>query len=303
MTAFFRDLSLYPSLRCALAAGVLAALVSGVVGSLVVVRRSTYLAGAIAHGVLAGLGLSRYLERVHGVAWLPPMAGAALAAVLAAFAIAFAGRNGRERNDTVLSAIWCVGTAAGVSLMAMTPGYQDDLMGYLFGSLSLSGPSEVAWMAGLAGVVLLTTVLCFDRFLAIAFSAEMARLRGVPVFLYECVFLVVTALAVVMLAQVAGIVLAIALLSLPAAAAGLVTSRLGHMMGLAAAIGVACTAGGLAMGYAADLPTGATTVELIAGVYLLMALGKRLVARKGLRRRRPGGDGQSPRSSASAAAS
>lgn len=281
MMLFIHDLLAYPSLQCAVAAGVLAAIAAGVVGSLVVVRRSTYMAGAISHGVLAGLGLSRYLQRARGIEWLTPMAGAAAAAVVAALAIAFAGRRGKARNDTVLSAIWSVGMAIGVSFMAATPGYQDDLMGYLFGSLALSGPTEVAWMAALAVVVLGVSLLCFDRFLAIAFSAEMARLRGVPVMLYECVFLVLAALTVVMLVQVSGIVLAIALLSLPAAAAGLLTSRLGRMMLIATLIGVTCTFGGLAASYGPGLPPGATIVELVAAVYLVAALAVRLARRSG----------------------
>ena len=281
MTLFLHDLLAYPSLQCAVAAGVLAAVAAGVVGSLVVVRRSTYIAGSISHGVLAGLGLARYLQRAHGVAWLSPMLGAALAAVLAALAIAFAGHRGKARNDTVLSAIWAVGMAIGVSFMAVTPGYQDDLMSYLFGSLALCGPSEVAWMAALAGVVLAVSFACFDRFLAIAFSAEMARLRGVRVMLYECVFLVLTALTVVMLVQVSGIVLAIALLSLPAATAGLLTSRLGRMMAIATGAGVLCTVGGLAASYGPGLPPGATIVEIAAALYVAVALARRLLRRNG----------------------
>lgn len=284
MMLFLHDLIAYPSLQCAVAAGILAAVAAGVVGSLVVVRRSTYMAGSISHGVLAGLGLARYLQRAHGVTWLSPMFGAVLAAVLAALAIAFAGHRGKARNDTVLSAIWSIGMAIGVSFMAATPGYQDDLMSYLFGSLALSGPAEVAWMGAVAAIVLVVAFLCFDRFLAIAFSAEMARLRGVPVLLYECIFLVLTALTVVMLVQVSGIVLAIALLSLPAAAAGLLTSRLGRMMALATLIGIMATFGGLAISYGPGLPPGATIVELVAGIYLLIALVRRLARHDGVHR-------------------
>ena len=275
MSDFLRDFLLCPPLRCALAAGVLASIAAGVVGSLVVVRRSTYLAGSIAHGVLAGLGLARYLQRAHGVTWITPLSGAMAAAVAAALAIALAGRDGRRRTDTVLSAIWCLGMAVGVTFMALTPGYQDDLMGYLFGSLSLCGPREVVWMAVLAAAVLGVVVLCFDRFLAIAFSPEMARLRGIPVTLYECLFLVLTAVTVVMLVQVSGIVLAIALLSLPAATAGRIAGGLGRMMALAALIGAGCTAAGFAASYAADLPPGATIVEFVAGLYLAVVLARR----------------------------
>lgn len=281
MSLFIHDLLAYRSLQCAVAAGIFAAIAAGVVGSLVVVRRSTYMAGSISHGVLAGLGLARFLQRACGVTWLSPMLGASIAAVLAALAIAFACHRGKARNDTVLSAIWSVGMAVGVSFMAATPGYQDDLMSYLFGSLALAGPAEVAWMGAVAAIVLAVSFLCFDRFLAIAFSAEMARLRGVSVLLYECIFLVLTALTVVMLVQVSGIILAIALLSLPAAAAGMLTSRLGRMMALATLIGILATLGGLAVSYGPGLPPGATTVEIVAGAYFAIAICRRLSRRGG----------------------
>ncbi len=274
MTAFLHDVAAFRFLQYALVAGVLAALAAGVVGSLVVVRRTTYLAGSISHGVLAGLGLARYLQRVHHVTWLSPTLGAVAAAVVAALLVAFAGRRGQSRNDSVLSAIWAVGMALGFSFMAATPGYQDDLMSYLFGSILMVGPSQMLVMAVLGVIVVGAAIACFDRFLAIGFSAEMARLRGVPVMLYECIFLVLTALTVVLLVQVVGIVLAIALLTLPAATAGLLTHRLDRMMLWATLIGVGVTVGGLALSYAPEWPAGATIVELAAVVYALVAGGR-----------------------------
>ena len=143
MTTFFQDLLEYPFLRNAVAAALLAAVAAGVTGSLVVVRRSTYLAGAVSHSVLAGLGLARLLERRFGIGWLPPMAGAVLAAVVVALLLAWLTLRGRHRSDTVLSAVWTGGMALGVSFVAATPGYQDDLMSYLFGSILLISGAEI----------------------------------------------------------------------------------------------------------------------------------------------------------------
>lgn len=283
MTTFLHDVATFRFLQYALAAGVLAAVAAGVVGSLVVVRRTTYLAGSISHGVLAGLGLARYLQRVHGVTWFSPTLGAVAAAVAAALLVAWTGRRGQSRNDSVLSAIWAVGMALGFSFMAATPGYQDDLMSYLFGSILMVGPGEVRVMVVLSVIVLGASVACFDRFLAIGFSTEMARLRGVPVLLYESIFLILTALTVVLLVQVVGIVLAIALLTLPAATAGLLTHRLDRMMLWASLIGIVVTVGGLAISYAPEWPAGATIVELAAVVYALVAAGRQF-GRRAVRR-------------------
>jgi len=256
-------------------AAVLAAVAAGLTGSLVVVRRSTYLAGAVSHSVLAGLGLARLLQRRFGVEWLTPMGGAVLVAVGVALLLARLTARGRHRSDTVLSAVWTGGMALGVSFVAVTPGYQDDLMSYLFGSILLVSGSDLVWMAALDVLIVAVMALCYNRFLAIAFDEGLARLRGVNTAFYETVYHLLAALTVVLLVRVTGIVLAVALLTLPAATAGLLVRRLDRMMVLAVVIGIAVGVVGLAASYAPGLPPGATIVELALAFYLLAALFSR----------------------------
>ena len=272
MTTFIHDLGTFRFLQYAALATLLAALPAGVVGCWVVVRRNTYVAGAISHCILAGIGLSVFLQRAHGVTWMTPQIGATLAAVSAALLIGFTTLRSRFRTDSVLSAIWAVGMALGVSFMAMTPGYQTDLMSYLFGNILMVGPRDLTMMAALNALVAGLMLLFYNRFMAIGFSAEMARLRGIRVEFYELLFMVLTALTIVLLVQVVGIVLALALLTLPAATAGLVTRRLSSMMALAVMLAFGVSLGGLALSYSHDLPTGATIIELAALVYVILAL-------------------------------
>ncbi len=279
MGEFFKDLPEYPFLVNAVLAAVLAAVAAGMTGSLVVVRRSTYLAGAISHSVLAGLGLARLLQRRFGVEWLTPMGGAVLAAVAVALVMARLTARGRHRSDTVLSAVWTGGMALGVSFVAATPGYQDDLMSYLFGSILLVSGADLLWMAALDAVIVVVMALCYNRFLAIAFDEGLARLRGLDTAFYETVYHLVTALTVVLLVRVTGIVLAVALLTLPAAAAGQLARRLDRMMAAAVVIGIAVGVGGLAVSYAPGWPPGATIVELALAVYLIASLIRSRLAR------------------------
>jgi zinc transport system permease protein len=269
MLSFFQDLLAYPFLRNAVLAAVLASVAAGLTGSLVVVRRSTYLAGAVSHSVLAGLGLARLLQRRFGFDGLTPMMGAVLVAAAVAVLLARLTRRGEHRTDTVLSAVWTGGMALGVLFVAATPGYQDDLMSYLFGSILLVSGEDLAWMAAMDGLILGVIALCYNRFLAIAFNEELARLRGVNTALYELVYHLLTALTVVLLVRVAGIVLAVALLTLPAAAAGLLTRRLDRMMAVAVGLGIGVSLLGLAVSYGPGWPPGATIVELAVVVYLL----------------------------------
>jgi zinc transport system permease protein len=271
MLFFFKDVWSYPFLANAVLAAVLASVAAGLTGSLVVVRRSTYLAGAVSHSILAGLGLARLLQRRFGFDGLSPMMGAVLVAVGVALLIARLTARGKQRPDTVLSAVWTGGMALGVSFVAATPGYQDDLMSYLFGSILLVSGTDLVWMAAMDVLILGVMAVCYNRFLAIAFNEELARLRGVNTAVYEVVYHVLTALTVVLLVRVAGIVLAIALLTLPAAAAGLLTRRLDRMMLVAVGLCIGVSLLGLAVSYGPGWPPGATIVEIAVLVYLAAA--------------------------------
>ena len=275
---FLRAAATYPFLQHALTAGVLAGIACGVVGSYVVVRRISYIAGAIAHCVLAGLGIARYLQVVHG--WsVHPGQGAVVAAVLSALIIGFVSLRSHERVDTVIGAVWAVGMAIGILFIAVTPGYQEDLMSYLFGNILLIGRGDLQAMVVLDAMVVVLGLGLYPQLEAVCFDEEFARLRGLKVELYVQLLMVLIALTVVLLVSVVGIVLVIALLTLPAAIAGHFTSTLRGMMVGAAALSIAFTTAGLAVSYAPDLPAGATTIVLAGLSYLAVLVWRRFAHR------------------------
>jgi zinc transport system permease protein len=274
MTLFLEHLLEYPFLQYAVAGAFLASIACGVTGSFVVVRRSTYIAGAIAHCVLAGMGAARYLERVHGVSWISPLSGAAIAAVTAALIIAAVTLYGRQREDTVLSAVWAVGMAAGISFISATPGYYEDLMSYLFGNILMITPRDLGYMAALDLVIAIIMLLCYDKFLIISFQPELAKLRGIRAGAYHTMLLVLIALTVVLLTQVVGLVMVIALLTLPAAVALQFVRRLWTAMLLAALLCFLFCAGGIALSYGPELHAGATIIEVAGAAYLITLAAK-----------------------------
>jgi zinc transport system permease protein len=276
MPVFLQDLAQYPFLRYAVVAGLLASIACGVVGSYVVVQRTTYIAGAVSHCVLGGMGIAHYLHTVHGISWLTPLIGATVAALFAALVLGLMTVYGHQRQDTVLSVIWALGMALGITFISKTPGYYEDLMSYLFGNILMVGPRDLVLMAILDTVILVFVALFYNKLLAICFDAEMADLRGVHTGAYTMALLVLTALTVVLLVQVVGIVLVIALLSLPTATAGHLTKRLGSMMLVAVGLCALTTVGGLALSYKPDLPPGATIIEVAAVIYILVLLGRRV---------------------------
>jgi len=247
----------------AMLAGLMASIGCGVMGTYVVVKRISLLAGGIAHCVLGGMGAAYYFG-------YSPLLGAIVAAVIAALLIGWIHLHWRENEDTVIAALWSVGMATGVIFIANTPGYNVDLMSYLFGNILMVPDSDLIGMAVLDSLILLTVLVFYKPLMAVCFDEEFARLRGVAVERMYLLLLVLIALTVVLLIQVVGLVLVIALLSLPAAAAGRFNNQLWQIMLLATVIGVGFTMEGLMVAYALDWPAGATIIVSLGLMYLLV---------------------------------
>jgi zinc transport system permease protein len=288
MLEFLQALREQPFLQVALLTGLLASIACGVIGSYVVVRRITYLAGGIAHCVLGGLGAAQYLAVVHGwkyyhplYGWQPlhPLIGAVVSALLAAVIIGIVSLRGRQREDTVIGALWAIGMAAGVLFIARTPGYQVELMSYLFGSILMVSQGDLWLLVALDVLIVGIGLLFYNQFLAVCFDEEFARLRGIRVEVYYILLLCLTALTVVLLVSVVGIVMVIALLTLPVAVAGHFCRTLWQLMLVSAVLSAVLTTAGLALSYAPDLPAGATTIVLAGTVYVLVVIGSRLPRR------------------------
>jgi zinc transport system permease protein len=259
-------------MRNALLAGVLASVACGVIGTYVVTRRISLIAGSLAHSVLGGMGAAYYLNAARGWTWLEPLHGAVVAALIAAIIISLVRLYGREREDTVISALWAIGMAIGIMFIVRTPGYKTDLMTYLFGNIIMADERAIQLLFVLDVVIVGVGLLFYKQLLAVCFDEEFARLRGVNVGLFYTLLLCLTALTIVTLIYVVGIVMVIALMTLPVAIAGKFSKRLLEMMVLASILSVCFTTGGLALSYGPDLPPGATTILLAGAVYVLVNL-------------------------------
>jgi len=257
-----------PFLFYSLLAGVLASVPFGIIGSYVVVRRITYIAGAIAHCVLGGIGFALYLRYGFGIDWFVPIYGAALSALLAAVIIGLVTLYARQREDTVIGALWAVGMATGALFIFKTPGAYIKPMSYLFGDILLISRTDLGVIAGLNLLTVVLAIVFHNRFLAVCFDEEFARLRGVRAGGYYLLLLCLTALTIVLLVQLVGIVMVIALLTLPPAIAGQFTKRLSIMMIISIFTCGFFTVLGLGLSYSWELPSGPVIIILAAGFYL-----------------------------------
>lgn len=277
MQDFFQALGQHAFLQTALLAGLLASLGCGVIGTFVVVKRIAFMAGGIAHSVLGGMGAALYFG-------FDPLLGALAAAVLSALLIGLVRLAWNAQEDTLIGALWAIGMAIGILFIAKTPGYTTDLMSFLFGNILLVPRRELWFMAGLDLVLLVTVMLFYRQLLAVTFDEEFARLRGVPVAFFYLLLLCLVAVTVVLLIQVVGLILVIALLTLPAAIAGHYVHSLGGMMLIATLLGGVFTSAGLALSYGPDLPAGPTMILLAGSVYVVSAVLSRFLARRRVRR-------------------
>lgn len=262
-------------LYMAILAGLAGSVTSGIMGSFVVVKRIVFISGSIAHSILGGMGLFLWIQRTFDIPWITPIQGAIAAAILSALLIGWVNLEYQQREDTVIAALWSTGMSVGVIFIALTPGYNVELMHYLFGNILWVTRSDVITLLALDVIVVGIVALFKNQFLAICFDEQQARLQKVHVKFFYLLLLCLVAISVVLLIQVVGAILVIAMLALPAAIAANLTRRFNAMMILAVLIGALFTLLGTAAAYQLNWPPGAT-IALIATLFYLISFRLRL---------------------------
>ncbi|HIP51131.1 MAG TPA: metal ABC transporter permease [Campylobacterales bacterium] len=255
----------YDFIQNALIAGLLVSMAAGIIGSLIVVNRMVFLAGGIAHTAYGGIGVAVYLG-------LPIFFGASVFSVLAALLIATITLKHRERMDTFIGLMWAVGMAVGVVLIDITPGYQADFMSYLFGSILAVSQSDLWFMGGLLAVIIFIMTFWYRDILAVSYDSEYANLRGINVPFFYTLILVLSALTVVVAIKVVGLILVIALLTIPVYIAEKLSNTLFMMMILSGIFSSVFTIFGLWFSYEYDIASGASII-LVSATSLFLFLG------------------------------
>jgi zinc transport system permease protein len=259
----------------ALIAAVLSSIACGVTGTFVVIRRLTYLGGGIAHSVLGGLGLAVFFG-------FAPMLGALGFALGAALLLGWVTLRFKQHEDTVISALWSVGMAIGVVFMYLTPGYNVNLISFLFGNILMVTGQNILILIAVNAAILFTVAIFYRQLVAVAFDHEYALIRGINASTLYLVILSMVALTVVILIQTVGLILIIALLTLPSSIARIMVKTTGAMMALSVVFCLVFTLAGLALSFAVNLPSGASIILVTGACYFttLLALHLKALRRK-----------------------
>ncbi|MCK5111766.1 MAG: metal ABC transporter permease [Arcobacteraceae bacterium] len=247
------DILSYTFIQHAILAGILVSISAGIIGPLIVTNRISFLAGGIAHSSYGGIGIALYLG-------IPILFGATIFAVITAIIIAYLTLQNRERIDAVIGIMWSAGMALGIILIDLTPGYNVDLMSFLFGSIIAVSLNDIYYMIVLDIVIVALVTYYYREFLAISYDSEFAQLRGINVKFFYTLMLVLAALTVVAAIQVVGLILVIALLTIPTYIAENYANRLSTMMILSVIFAAVFTLSGLTLSYMYDLSSGASII-------------------------------------------
>ncbi|MBS3903495.1 MAG: metal ABC transporter permease [Anaplasmataceae bacterium] len=258
----------HPLLLPALLAAIAASIAGGIMGSYIVAKRIVFLSGSISHAVLGGMGFFLWLKRHFHLEWASPLFGALIAALLSALALGWIRFRYKEREDTLIAALWSTGMSIGVIFIALTPGYNVELTNFLFGNILWATPRDVAILIGFDILLITLTRLYHKQFLAICFDEEQALMQGLNVKKLYMFLLCMIAVSIVLLIQVVGAILVVALLAIPPAIAAIFSSRLSKIMILAVFIGIGISFAGISASYRLNWPPGATIALIAAIVYL-----------------------------------
>ncbi len=260
----------YSFLQNAILAGALAGILCGVVGAILSEKKMLMMCGGIAHTAYGGVGLGYLLG-------FEPIIGAGIFAALSAFIIGAVKRKGGVHSDVIISLLWALGMASGVAFLGLMPSYPPDMNSYLFGNVLSVTRGDILVMLPFTVIVLLTVAVFYNDFCAFLFDERFAKVMGIKTAFLEYLLLIFTALSIVVLIRVVGIILVIALLTAPAACATLISKSLKNRMIISALFGCLFCFVGLTVSYYWGISSGATIVFVAVVSYFVLFATKKLL--------------------------
>ncbi|MFH1380099.1 MAG: metal ABC transporter permease [bacterium] len=261
----------YEFIQNALLSGLFASIACGIIGSIVVSKRIVSICGGIAHASFGGIGLG-YLLKIN------PSFGAVIFGILSSLGIGIISKKGNQTEDTSIAIFWSAGMSLGIIFISLSKGYAPDLFTYLFGNILAVNRFDLMLICVL-DILLGIVIICFYKeILAVCFDEEFLQVRGLPVFTMYLMLLFLVSITVVILMKIIGIILVIALFSLPAAIARKFTRTLKSMIGLSIVLCMIFITSGLVISYIFNLPSGAVIIIISTIVFLMLDLFKKFIA-------------------------
>ena len=238
-----------------------------IIGSLIVINKSSFIAGSIAHGSFGGIGIAIYFS-------LPILLMTSVFAVFLALILSYISLKIPHRSDAVIGAIWAVGMSVGLLFSELTPGYNAGLISYLFGSILTVSNADIYMMIGVDIALIIFISILYHQILLISYDKDFAKIRGLNVGFLYTLFLVLIALTIVMSVRAIGLILIIAMFTMPPFIAEKFTKSLKSMMILSGILSAIFMVSGIFISFYYDISATATII-LVASAGFFISLFKR----------------------------
>lgn len=247
--------------------GLLISIACGIMGSLIVTNKLTSMTGSIAHSSYAGIGIAFFFG-------FNPTFGAVISGIFFAIIIGFVSLKLKSRTDTIISIIWAVGMALGLILVDLTPGYNVDLMSWLFGSIIAVSKMDLLITFILDIVIIIAVFATYKELLAMSYDSEFAKISGVPVKILYFILLILTAVTVVVLIRIIGLIMVIAMLTIPALISERFSRSLIKMIIISIILSIFFIIFGIVISFYVNLKSSALII-MIAAMFLFFSFLKR----------------------------
>lgn len=258
---FLVALGHYNFLQSALLASVMVGVMSGIIGSFIILRGMSLMGDAISHSVLPGVAVA-YMSGIN------LMVGAAAFGVISALLIGSVAANSKLKNDTAIGIVFSAFFALGFILISMAES-STSLHHILFGNVLAVSDRDLMSTVAVLVLVVLFVVIFYKELLITSFDETFAKTYGLQTAYLHYGLMLVLTLVTVSALQTVGIILIVAMLITPAATAFLWTNRFQWMLVIAASVGAVASVIGLYLSYTMNWASGPAIVLMAAIMFLV----------------------------------
>lgn len=263
----------YTFMQNALIAAILASVVTGIIGTIAIEKKLVSMSGGIAHASFGGIGLGYWLG-------FEPIWGGLLFAIGASGLISNISRNKKIKADTLTGILWSFGMALGILFISLAPGYMPDMTSYLFGDILSISKSAILSMSIFTAVIFLLFIMLYNYWIVYLFDEEYAKARKINVALIRTLVYLMIPVGIIVLIRIVGIILTIALMTIPTSIAKLFFKSFGKVVASSILISMFFCVAGLIISYYVNIPSGVCIILISTLVYLLLFFAKSAVQKR-----------------------
>ncbi|MFO7611184.1 MAG: metal ABC transporter permease [Clostridia bacterium] len=263
----------YTFMQNALIAAVLASIVTGIIGTIAIEKRLISMSGGIAHASFGGIGFG-YLVGFE------PIWGGLAFAVGSSILISRLSKNTKMKSDTMTGILWSFGMALGILFISLAPGYMPDMTSYLFGDILSVSTSSIIYMLVFTIVISFVFIMLYHHLIIYLFDEEYSKARGINTRLLEWVVYIMIPVGIMVLIKIVGIILTIALMTIPVSIAKLYFKSYGRVIFASIIISMVFCITGLTLSYYINIPSGVCIIVISTLIYLVLLFMRRRLQKR-----------------------